>query len=53
MQSFEAVCHILISSAQTIGAFNTGFDTVNLHRLTSGMMFPPKSSDLPLSSGAS
>jgi len=26
--------HIVVSSAETIGAFNTGFDTVNLHRPT-------------------
>ena len=26
------VRHIVASSAETIGAFNTGFDTVSLHR---------------------
>jgi hypothetical protein len=30
----KAVYHILVSSAETIGAFNSGFDTVNLHRPT-------------------
>jgi hypothetical protein len=30
----KAVLHIVASSAETIGAFNTGFDTVNLHRPT-------------------
>jgi len=30
----KAVHHILASSAETIGAFNTGFDTVILHRPT-------------------
>jgi hypothetical protein len=30
----KAFHHIVASSAETIGAFNTGFDTVNLHRLT-------------------
>jgi hypothetical protein len=29
--------HIVLSSAETIGAFNTGFDTVTLHRLTTGI----------------
>ena len=28
------VHHILVSSAETRRAFNTGFDTVNLHRPT-------------------
>ena len=31
----KAVHHIVASSAETIGAFNTGFDTVNVNRLTS------------------
>jgi hypothetical protein len=30
----KAVHHILVSSAETKGAFHTGFDTVNLHRPT-------------------
>jgi len=30
----KAVHHIVASSAEIIGAFNTGFDTVNLRRLT-------------------
>jgi hypothetical protein len=30
----KAVHHILVSSAETRRAFNTGFDTVNLHRPT-------------------
>jgi hypothetical protein len=30
----KAVCHITVLSADIKGAFNTGFDTVNLHRLT-------------------
>ena len=36
MQSLKAVHHILVSSeySATIGALNTGFDTVNLHRPT-------------------
>jgi len=29
--------HIIVSSAQTIGAFNKDLDTVNLHRPTKGM----------------
>jgi hypothetical protein len=28
----KAVHHILVSSAETWRAFNSGFDTVNLHR---------------------
>jgi hypothetical protein len=32
--SLKAVHHILVPSAATRRAFNTGFDTVNLHRLT-------------------
>jgi len=28
-----AVYEIPVSSAETVGAFNMGFDTVNLHRL--------------------
>jgi len=32
----KAVNEILLSSAETIGAFNTGFDTVNMHRPTEG-----------------
>jgi len=28
----KEVHHIIASSAETIGAFNTGFDTANLHR---------------------
>ena len=28
----KAVHHVLVSRAETIGTFNTGFDTVNLHR---------------------
>jgi hypothetical protein len=31
----KAVYHILVSIADTISGFNTGFDTVNLHRPTS------------------
>ena len=35
-QSLKAVNHIVASSAETIGAFNTtGFNSVNLHRPTS------------------
>jgi len=30
----KAFYDILVSSAETIGAFNAGFDTVNLHRPT-------------------
>ena len=33
-QNFKAARHIKVSSAETIDAFNTGVDTVNLHRLT-------------------
>jgi len=33
----KAVYDILASSAETIGTFNTGFDTVNLHRPTVGL----------------
>jgi hypothetical protein len=33
-----AVHHILVSSAETIGAFNTGFDTANLHRPTTALI---------------
>jgi len=36
----KAVHHILASSAETIGAFNTGFDTVNLHRPTAAAVDP-------------
>jgi hypothetical protein len=36
MQSLKAVHHITVSSAETIGAFNAGLDTVNLHRPTLG-----------------
>jgi NADPH-dependent 2,4-dienoyl-CoA reductase/sulfur reductase-like enzyme len=32
----KAGYHILVTRAETIGAFNTGFDTANLHRPTSG-----------------
>jgi hypothetical protein len=31
---FEAVYDVIVSSVETIGAFNTGFDAVNLHRPT-------------------
>jgi len=31
---FETLHHIKVLSAEAIGAFNTGFDTVNLHRPT-------------------
>jgi hypothetical protein len=34
MQRLKAVHHILISSAETRRAFNSGFDRVNLHRPT-------------------
>jgi len=34
MQNSKAVYHILVSRAETVGAFNTDFDTVNLHRPT-------------------
>jgi len=30
----KAIYDIRVSSAETMGAFNTGFDTVNLHRPT-------------------
>jgi hypothetical protein len=30
----KAVQHIVISSAETLGVFNTDFDRVNLHRST-------------------
>jgi len=30
----KAVHHIVASSAETMGAFNTGSDRINLHRLT-------------------
>jgi hypothetical protein len=30
----KAVCPIVLSSVETVGAFITGFDTVNLHRPT-------------------
>ena len=33
-QTLKAVYEIPVSSAETVGAFNTGFDTVNLHRPT-------------------
>ena len=33
MQNLKAVYHIVVSSAETTGAFNTGVETVNLHRL--------------------
>ena len=33
-QSLKAVNHIIVSSAEPIGPFNAGFDTVNLHRTT-------------------
>jgi hypothetical protein len=33
----KAVYHLLVSSAETIGTFNTDFDTVNLHRPTVGL----------------
>jgi len=36
MLSLNAFHHILVSSAETISAFITGFDTVNLHRPTAG-----------------
>jgi hypothetical protein len=29
----KAVHHIVASSAETVGAFNTGFEAVNLHHL--------------------
>jgi len=32
----KAAYHILVSGAETMGAFNTGFETVNLHRPTGG-----------------
>ena len=35
-QSLKVVNHVLVSSAETKGAFNTGFDTVNLQRPTEG-----------------
>jgi hypothetical protein len=34
--TFEAVHHDLVSSAETRHAFNTGRDTIHLHRHTSG-----------------
>ena len=34
MQNLKAIHHIVASSAETMGAFDTGFDRVNLHRLT-------------------
>jgi len=33
----KAVYDIRVSSADTIGAFNTGFETVNLHHPTRGV----------------
>jgi len=33
-QRLKAVPHIVVSSADTTGAINTGFETVNLHRPT-------------------
>jgi hypothetical protein len=30
----KAVDHIIVSSAETMGAFNTAFDAINLHRPT-------------------
>jgi len=32
VESSKPVYHIILSSAETTGAFNTGFDIVNLHR---------------------
>jgi len=58
----KAVHHILASSAETIGAFNTGLDTVNLHRPTVAMATPVSGTEkcvapavklVPLCSGAS
>jgi hypothetical protein len=39
----KAVYRIVLSSVETMGAFNTGFDTVNLHRPTEAVNFiiPP------------
>jgi hypothetical protein len=34
MQSLKALHHIVASSAETTGAFNLGFDILNLHRPT-------------------
>ena len=34
-QQLKAAHHIIVSSGETVGAFNTGFVTVNLHRATS------------------
>jgi hypothetical protein len=31
----KAVYDVIVSSAETIGAFNTGFDTIDLHRPSS------------------
>ena len=40
--------HVIVSSDETIGAFNTGFDTVNLHRpASSTMRFPSWSKSAP------
>jgi hypothetical protein len=37
----KAVRHVKVSSAETIGAFNTGSDTGNLHRPTTAMPLCP------------
>jgi len=34
MQGLKAFHHIIVSSAETMGGFNTGFETVNLHHPT-------------------
>jgi len=36
----KAFHHIIVSSAETTGTFNTGFDTVNLHRPTMQSLQP-------------
>ena len=50
--NLKAVYHILVSSDETIGAFNTGFDTVKLHRPTAMRMMPPKRADAVASQGS-
>ena len=47
MQILKAVHHILVSSADTIGAFNTDFDTVNLHRPTLTIAEPTRLTSSP------
>jgi len=38
----KAADHIWVSRAETKGAFNTGIDTVNLHRPTTSAAAPEK-----------